>query len=665
MAIDIHSKLSSDDIESVRRKRQPPPEYERGFEPPEEDEDDFKSADLLGASSGAEPPAALAGAAEARASPNNALIPQGNAGQPYQQYAPYKKDRFDEVCDKIFDKILIAAGAVWRIATATPNLRGILSRESCLELGRAFAKLGKIELGIGLISAVSGHFVRIGIFHSINTVIMPITQGLLCVCAGLGLGWLSNGLPPEACKTKGGVDLNTPENGGFIDIDDEFDEPETPETQAAAEPEQYETPAEKPIDEFDFLQGLNDDEEAAPYSAPEIQTSPKPFLNRAVLLDTFKSALPLNAKGFEEIHELEPEGDLFAGVETLALKALASAKKADFREIKSELVRASESCFCYTLYLRRVSGLNNRDEIAKEMETYFREDSDDLAVSAECSIEGDFYKIVIFKGENHLITLGDCLKIPEVFDFFANPKNAPPLVVGVRANGKPLLADAKRLDSIETVGMPRMGKSWALLSKLFQMALFNPPTEVQFILIDPKNSALLRNLSLFPHFCGFHGNNVKNCLAVMRDVINFEGKRREKLLLDNNCDTLFELRRKGVNLPVLWIVIDEILTVIESMNAEQKKDFNSLLRIILTQYPSKGIRLYIVPHRATSIIDKTMRVNISYAEAIGATDEVIAETLGKAGNQRLTKPGDTPPAFRRSAENNLRQGRRHLRERRG
>ena len=46
----------------------------------------------------------------------------------------------------------------------------------------------------------------------------------------------------------------------------------------------------------------------------------------------------------------------------------------------------------------------------------------------------------------------------------------------------------------------------------------------------------------------------------MEDIINNEGARRKKLLSDHKCDDIWVMG-KGIKLPVLYLFIDEVITV--------------------------------------------------------------------------------------------------------
>ncbi|MEM4385414.1 MAG: FtsK/SpoIIIE domain-containing protein, partial [Candidatus Anstonellales archaeon] len=177
-----------------------------------------------------------------------------------------------------------------------------------------------------------------------------------------------------------------------------------------------------------------------------------------------------------------------------------------------------------------------------------------------------------------------------------------------------------------------------VLSILMSLMMFNTPEEVQFILVDPKESNLFKTLSLMPHVAGLH--NDSNILDVMRDLIENEAPRRKKLLADNRCDDIWALWEKGIKIPVLYLVIDEVITVKNNLG-NLDKEFDSLMQTIITQFPSLGIRLIFVPHRAMGVVNKTNRTMISFTAAVRSNTDDIKDTLGiQKWTRALVNKGD-------------------------
>lgn len=372
------------------------------------------------------------------------------------------------------------------------------------------------------------------------------------------------------------------------------------------------------------------------------------YISREVLFNTFKTFFPCNTPTFADKHDIDVNSDTFNNLETIALKALCNVAKCELEDIKSHLESAIETYFSYELRLQRIRGLKNTDDIAREMEAYFREDSSDTSVNATVDIEGDFYKVVVTKGESAVVTFGDVFRQQYACDFFLNTDNKLPIITGVSELGKVVLNDAKIFDTMLIAGKPRSGKSWYVFSILMALALFNTPEDVQFIVVDPKESNLFNTFALLPHVAGIH--NDEKILDIMDDIITNEGARRKKLLSDNKCDDIWALRKKGIKLPVLYLVIDEYITVRNNLGALDK-ELDNKLQIIISQLPSQGIRLMFVPHRATGVVNKTNRTMLQFTAAVKSDVEDVKDTLGiPKWNRSLTKPGDI--AIKTSASQN-------------
>lgn len=372
-----------------------------------------------------------------------------------------------------------------------------------------------------------------------------------------------------------------------------------------------------------------------------VESDVRGIIDRKYLFNLFKDYFVKNTPGFSMRKEISPEDEMFNVVETLVIKALASVKKCDITDIKEVMERLVETYFCYEIKFERAKGVKNTDEISKEIEVYFREDSNDEGVVATVAIEGDYYKIVVTKGVNAIVTFGDCFELDEVCEYFLNTKKKLPFIGGIDDFGNPVLLDAKIYTTMLLAGKPRSGKSWYVDSILLALMTFNTPEDVQFLIIDPKESSLFYTIANMPHVCGIH--NHKNIIPIFKDIIEKEGGLRKKILKDNKCDDIWELRdTKGIKLPVLYIVVDEFMTVMNSFESGEDKEFKKLMNVIITQLPSQGICLLFVPHRAQGVVDKTSRTNMAFTAAVRATSEVVNETLDiKGWTRSLVQPGDT------------------------
>lgn len=400
--------------------------------------------------------------------------------------------------------------------------------------------------------------------------------------------------------------------------------------------------------DMDYEQEENDDpfesqEELEPieidYDKALEEVNENQYISRELLFNTFKVMFPTCTPNFSDQKEISDDTDEFRAIQAICLKALANLINCDMSEVDSEVESIIESFFSYEIKLKRLPKVKKTDDLAREIEAYMREDSSDDGVNATVSIVGDFYKITVTKGVSAIVTFGDIFRKDYCCDFFLNTKNKLPMVVGIDELGNVLLDDAKIFDTMMIIGKPRSGKSWYVLSILMSLILFNTPEDVQFCIIDPKESNLFKTMALLPHVFGLH--NDKNILDILDDIIEVEAPRRKKLLADHRCDDIWALRKKGVQIPVLYVMIDEYITVVNNLDKDEQKELNAKIQTLISQLPSQGIRLIFIPHRATGIVDKTNRTMIQYTGAVRSDNEEVKDALGiQKWDRALTKPGD-------------------------
>ena len=410
-------------------------------------------------------------------------------------------------------------------------------------------------------------------------------------------------------------------------------------------------------DDFDSLFDDIDDTPAEPAEPEEpfeleVDITPEPIdynlkldnieanrvISRASLFNTFIEMFTPNTPKFASVKVLDTDSADFTTLETICMKALSNLANCEVEEVNSSLEEAKETLFSYELKIKRINKVKRAEGLAKEIEVYMKS-SEDPNVCATAILEGDYYKVTVTKGETAVVTFGDVFKLDYCREFFLDTKKKLPVVTGIDELGNVILEDAKVFDTMLIAGKPRSGKSWYVLSILMCLMLFNSPEDVQFIIVDPKESNLFKQISLLPHVCGLH--NDEHIIDIFDEIIEIEAPRRKKMVDDHKCDDIWALRNKGVSLPVLYIVIDEYITVKNNMDKDQQKEFNSKFQTIMSQFPSLGIRLLFVPHRATGIVDKTNRTMLQFTAAVRADSDDVIDTLGiKKWDRALTQPGD-------------------------
>lgn len=679
----LRGKVSNRDIEKVRQKKNAP-EYEPGFEPNsfgENDDggfdsifDDFdmdefennsrdnrgfgNSADNSGFNSiGFNPGGFNSGGFNSggfgnmgMGFPGEQINDINNLGQ--NKKKEKKEDLFDQVINSTVEASkntsIILLNAAKSIKNRNAEDMGVYGKNMII-LSGAFLMLGFILGFIGLFAGIEGlkisnlpiKLIIVGILNTGTGFVFISTSALYILMRGENKIQENNQIIPSVTE-----DLEFEYD--FEDFDEDGDEKED----ITFDRYEHKLETEEKLEELDSLIGnmLNEldskTKENIDYAERREDNINNlknvAILNRKTLVNNFKPFFIKNTPNFHIKTEIPKDSEDFNLLETIALKALASAStNKNLEDIESYLDRATDNLFSIELKMERVKGVKNLDAIVTEMVAYFKDEDND-SISAEVSLEGDFYKIIINKGKTAVITMGDLFGIKEVEDYILDEQIMLPIIIGVDLYGRPIKLDAKLFDAIMIVGKPRSGKSWHLFNFLLSLMAFNTPEDVQFILIDPKDTHLFNCLSLMPHTCGLH--NTDNLLQVMKDIIEIEGPRRKKLFKEMKCDNIWELRNnKKIKMPLLYLVIDEIMSVQANLGEIKWKEFQSLLAVIISQLPSLGIRVIIVPHRAQSIIDKTLRSLITYAAAICADNSVVKETLdiNYTWGIPLINPGDT------------------------
>ena len=660
---DLSGKLDSSDVDKVKLKRNPP-EFESGYDggidmtSDLDSDDSFDSffSDFEGSSNnngfgtGTGTSTGIGGTLLNGAGNgfdnsmgmgvNPVLSQFGNDGMFNSEPQEIPKDRFDIALDASIDGAK-ATGVVLKETFMSFKNR---TSDDVTYLGRNYILLGVILMaggfGIRLLWAIAGLKLLNGLFVNLGfSGIVILSLGLI----GMGVSALYLEKNPEALRTLDDIPDISGDGASFNEyednINDVLDDLFALEDEEEDEINFDEFESETDDENIDLGFSLDDytSENETEEVKQEVVNEPKNYdevllginsnqlINRGLLFNTWKNVLVKNTPNFADRVTIDPDSKEFSLYETVCIKALANASKKEIEEIDSHLDRMEDSMSCTDLYIKRIKANPKKEDIAKEIEFYLKEDENDTKVSAVASIVGDFYKITVIKKNTNIVTIGDTLQKNEVSDFFANSNNKLPMVLGVNLKGEVVYEDAKGYNAMMITGRPRSGKSWFVLATLLQMMMFNPPSECIFVIVDPKESTLFNTLALMPHVVGLH--NDANILEVMNDIIENEGARRAKILKDNKCDNIWDLRKKGIELPILYLVMDEVITIKKNLGAASK-EFDSLLQVLISKLPYVGIRVLFIAHRAQGIIDKTNRGMIDYAVSVMGKPEEVDETLG-------------------------------------
>lgn len=335
-------------------------------------------------------------------------------------------------------------------------------------------------------------------------------------------------------------------------------------------------------------------------SMPEIE---KGMYTRQYLYEQFVKILPCFKPNFSNMREYDEEDDefLFWG-EKLQEASMATGVAEDYLP---ELEGLSENLFTIVFKCNRPKGFKP-EVIGQELANiYSYEMKKKSVVAFKVNPVGMSCYITLFTGEHEAIALKDMYKKYE--SFMLEPKNQIPVVVGVDTQGEVMGVDLKIIESMLVTGKPRSGKTWFVQCLLYQICAFNSPEDVNIYILDPKDAVSDYKRLYIPHIKQFEQTDA-GVLKMLHRIIDVEAPRRRKLLGDAGCVKIWDYKERypDVKLPVIYLVIDEMATFASRMDKETKAEYRGMLRILITQLPSLGIRAIMIPHvLKDDLIEKT------------------------------------------------------------
>lgn len=361
-----------------------------------------------------------------------------------------------------------------------------------------------------------------------------------------------------------------------------------------------------------------------------IREIPPHTQTRQYLFEEYSRVLPLVNPSFANLKPISENSDDFIIFDKILRDA--SLQVGTHEEKLPDLLELRENQFIIQIKATRPSGLKE-ENIANEIANiYSRDDYGSVVhegVYATTSSVGSSFIINIFKGENSLVTLADTYK--EVKDFILDPSIKKPIVMGVNELGKVWTFDAEKIFSYIISGKPRSGKSWGVVSLVLQLCMYSSPKEVNFEVFDVKgtSSDYYNMKDYLPHFKKFESSG-RLILQRLKYLTTVEADRRKKILKDNNVIAIADLKNKGndVDMPYLYVLIDEIVGLIGTFTKEEHAEFKDLVNVLITQMPNLGIRLILIPHRVTNdIVPKTTYTNVGCIACVRSDFKEIGNTL--------------------------------------
>lgn len=388
-------------------------------------------------------------------------------------------------------------------------------------------------------------------------------------------------------------------------------------------------------DFFDEAGEQSSQQGVSPEEAFETLTIPdKGMYTRQYLYDMFTKVLDCIKPDYAKVNSINEDSNVFIQWEIYLRDACEATGLKE--EMLPNLDKLEENLFTIKLTFNRPVGLKP-DLVANELANIYAHIGGDFNsnVYAKSDVIGKSCIITIFTGETALISLKDMYE--NCKDFIMDNKNYIPVVLGINPLGKVIKFDFKNLESILITGMPRSGKSWFVQAVLTQMCAFVPPSELNIYICDPKDGISDFKAFKLPHVKKFVSGDA-NIVNTLRQVVRDLAPKRKRIIGDAGFVNIWDYKKMhpDVHMPVIYILIDEVVTLAERMEKEVKQEFQGLLVELISQLPALGIRAFLIPHVVKNdIIAKT------------ATDLIPCRisVMGDAGHIESstgTKPKDFP-----------------------
>lgn len=367
--------------------------------------------------------------------------------------------------------------------------------------------------------------------------------------------------------------------------------------------------------------------------------------DRRSLFERQLSVLSNITKGYATQTVIAEGTETFNNLDALVQESGELFKSGNTAEIPY-LISAVDTLFYIRLEIARPKYIKNIDAYTQEIVNIFQYDKvtgkRDKSIYGVGEFVGKNIYIKLMKGETAFIGLKDVYTshADKILDY----SNKMPIVLGVDLEGSPVIVDFYSLDSILITGMPRSGKTWLMLAILYQMMCYMSPNELQFYIMDPK-----AKLSDFAHAITPHIRNFitadEDILAQLKYIVRVEGARRKEIIGGAGYVNISDYNKDNPDkaIPLLYVIIDEVVTLAERMEKETLKEFQGLLFELVSQLPAAGIRIFMVPHLVKdAIIKKNTTTLINCRVSVCGDSEHIENSCGvKNFPHHLTHKGDT------------------------
>ncbi|MBL0309262.1 MAG: DNA translocase FtsK 4TM domain-containing protein [Bacteroidetes bacterium] len=238
---------------------------------------------------------------------------------------------------------------------------------------------------------------------------------------------------------------------------------------------------------------------------------------------------------------------------------------------------------------------------------------------------------------------------------FQNTTADLPICLGKSISNEIYVADLAKMPHLLMAGATGQGKSVGINSILVSLLYKKHPSQLKFILVDPKKVELSLYEALEKHFLAKLPGEVDSIITDTKKVVTtlnalcIEMDQRYDLLKKAQCRNLKEYNHKFVNrqlnpqnghkfLPYIVLVIDEFADLIMTAGKEVEMPIARLAQLAR----AIGIHLILATQRpSVNIITGTIKANFPARIAFKTTSKIDSRTiLDTGGAEQLIGRGD-------------------------
>ena len=397
--------------------------------------------------------------------------------------------------------------------------------------------------------------------------------------------------------------------------------------------------------------------EAEPYQIEDepYQDEPVPQPDTASDTDTGVDALDLYAAE-DEPADLPEVGGIPIQLPPLTLLDTPEPSQDDpaaqNREVRTRITKIDETLSNFRLQGRVVASVRGPTVTRFEVEpapgekiSRFSGLSDDLAlamavgsVRIEAPIPGkSVIGLEVPNAHRDLIKFREAAESPP----FRRAKARLPLILGKSIDGEMVVGDLARMPHLLIAGSTGSGKSVAVNTLIGSLLYRFLPTDLRFLMIDPK-MVELTPFDGVPHLLRPVVTNPNDAAGVLLGLVAHM-ERRYKMMSKIGAKNLDQYNQKArtldmPELPFIIIIIDELADLMIT----SPKEVESAIMRLAQMARATGMHLVLATQRPsvdilTSLIKVNVPARVAFAVSSGHDSRTILDTMGA---ERLTGMGD-------------------------